>query len=90
MSITPAAFGYFDGLGQKPAYDPGLCVPCPICLQPVGETNIITESLMSITGDRSYFFRAHKPCWQSASDDEKRRIEGVIIDWDVKRQGEEA
>ena len=30
--------------------------------------------------DRSYFFRAHKNCWELATQDEKTLIESSVID----------
>ena len=75
-------FGYFDSAEQsEPAYDPGLETLCPCCLSPVGDgSGITTISLLAEEDVRSFFFRAHKGCWQRASDEEKSVIESSLID----------
>ncbi len=75
-------FGYFDNpIQTKPARDPGLTAPCPVCTEPVGEVAIKTISLIAHPDDgRSYFFRAHKDCWKNASEDEQSHIESLLID----------
>ena len=73
-------FGHFDAPDQTlPAYDPGLDVPCPICLERVGKHGICTISLRG-DDEKSYFFRAHKQCWDGASLEEQGQIEGALID----------
>ena len=80
-------FGYFEVAGQVvPSYDPGLTCPCPICLRQLREwptkfgEQFKTISLMKEGDDRSYFFRAHKRCWDNASEEEKNNIEHSLID----------
>lgn len=74
-------FGYFDDPDQTvPAFDPGLEVPCPICLCRIDRQPVKTISLMGTNGNRSYFFRAHKHCWNGASDEDKTKIEHSLID----------
>lgn len=73
--------GYFTGADQTaPAYDPGMSALCPICLRQL-ERPVVTISLMLQRGARrSYFFRAHKACWDGASPAEQAEIESSIID----------
>ncbi len=74
-------FGYFDDPGdQAPTFDPGLDVPCPFCLRPVGKGGIKTISLMLIGGSRSYFYRAHKCCYQQAIPHDVSELEHSLID----------
>ena len=80
--MSETIYGYFESAGDaSPAYDPGIGVPCPICLRSLARGGKIkTISLMPEDGTRSYFFRAHIPCWDGASTDEKERIEHALID----------
>lgn len=74
-------FGYFDAACQvKPAHDPGLTAPCPFCTGPVGDTGIKTISLMKPGDGRSYFYRAHKACFDEADDEEVQHVESLLID----------
>ena len=74
-------FGHFDAPGDKaPAFDPGLGVPCPFCLQPVETGALKTISLMPLGGSRSYFYRAHKNCYERASLEDATKLESSIID----------
>jgi hypothetical protein len=82
---SPAIFGYFDRPEQeRPSYNPSLAVPCPHCLTPVGKEGIQTVSLMPVGGDRSYFYRVHVSCHDSASKDDVEIIEGSVIDADTE------
>lgn len=73
-------FGYFDSPTQiEPTYDPGLTVPCPICLLDL-TMPVTTISLMGVKDNKSYFFRAHKSCWYHATVKDKDIIEGSLID----------
>lgn len=73
-------FGYFDGIGDVPAHDPGMGGKCPVCAL-VLERPVKTISLMPVERNgRSYFFRVHKACWESASEDDKSAIESSLID----------
>ena len=74
-------FGFFDDPSQaKPTFDPGLGALCPFCLIAVGGEKIRTTSLMPVGGDRSYFYRAHILCLDTASKDEVTFIESLVID----------
>ena len=80
-----AIYGYFDSATQQhPRFDPGLSVYCPVCAGPLSMP-IKTISLMYLPNDgrqpdRSYFYRAHKQCYDALDDAGKRRIDGLIID----------
>ncbi len=81
-AMSDCIFGYFDSAEQgEPIYDPGLHVPCPCCLLPVGDRNgVTTISLLAEKDTWSFFFRAHTGCWQQASAKEKTAIESSLID----------
>lgn len=77
-------FGYYDHPDQtEPAYDPGMQVPCPICFNPVENPDtsesIVTVSIMATDSDRAYFYRMHKRCFGSASDEEIQRVEDSLV-----------
>jgi hypothetical protein len=75
-------FGYFDAPEQTiPAFDPGLEVQCPFCLIGLEEPMVCT-SLMRVDrfGGRSYFYRAHKPCKEFATEDDIVLVEAMVID----------
>ena len=68
--------GYFDTSGAKePAFDPGLDVPDIVCWKPLRDKPRVTVSLAWLDGDRSYFFRSHKECWEGLSSSEQQRYE---------------
>lgn len=73
--------GYFSDASQtKPEFDPVIeGTPCPVCLRPLARP-VVTVSLMGVGSSKSYFFRAHKACWNETPDAEKERIEHSIID----------
>jgi hypothetical protein len=86
--IREDVFGWFDSPEQTtPAHDPGSCAPCVICTWPVDKhsTNnpIVTISLALYdkkNRERSYFFRAHKNCWERQTQHEQGLIESSLID----------
>lgn len=72
--------GYFDDPKQTtPAFDPGLDVACPICLGTLS-TPLVTISLMVPGDDRSFFYRAHRACWDSTTSEEQSHLEGTLVD----------
>ena len=73
-------FGFFDKSDQvKPAFDPGLDVPCPFCLGTL-ERPLKTISLMLPGDARSFFYRAHKACYDDATPEATSQIESAQID----------
>lgn len=73
-------FGWFDNNDyEKPAHDPGLDTICMICgkkLSPMMKT----VSLMKEGDTRSYFYRVHKDCYLSLTEEEILEYEGSLID----------
>ena len=54
--------GYFDDpLSDRPAFDPGLDINCPVCLEKLAAP-MRTHSLMLNGAHRSYFYRTHRDC----------------------------
>lgn len=92
--MAKSIYGYFDAPGQtEPVYDPGLEAPCPVCHKRIGEftpdnPNIKTISIMlefdpelgHFRGDRSYFYRVHKACYDNLSDEQQAMLDWPIID----------
>ena len=74
-------FGYFDAPGQStPAFDPGLNAPCPFCTAAVGDGRRVVTISLRPDGNRSYFYRAHKDCYEQADPDEITNIESIAVD----------
>lgn len=81
MRSTP--YGWFTSPDQMtPVFDPGLDVPCPCCLEPLRNGPRKTISVMPVERTRSYFFRAHKACWEATTEETRILIESSIIDGD--------
>jgi hypothetical protein len=89
--IRKSIYGYFDSPDQTvPVYDPGLDVPCPVCMWPVGghtpDHPIMTISVMVESDDRfprdarSYFYRIHKSCYEAISEEQRSMLDSVIVD----------
>lgn len=73
-------YGYFDDPAQvEPAYDPGLDADCPACNLPLSRPMVAT-SLMVPGDSRSYFWRAHKACYESLTPEQVTDIDSVLID----------
>lgn len=71
--------GYFDDAASSiPTFDPGPSVNCPFCIQPL-RSPIKTISLMKPRSDRSYFYRAHRACYETASADYVCDLETGIL-----------
>lgn len=82
-------FGHFDDpYSDVPAHDPGMGGKCAACGQ-ILERPVKTISLMPYKHDRSYFFRVHKCCWESLSEQDQDEIESVVIDRPDLRRLEE-
>ena len=72
-------FGYYDSPEQtEPAYDPGFEIMCPICLQQL-DSPVVTVSLLAAGDTKNYFYRMHKRCFGSASEEEIQQIEDTIV-----------
>lgn len=78
--IRKDIFGYFDDASQtKPAHDPGMETICPFCGKNL-QRPVMTISLMKDADPRSYFYRAHKNCYQYADAETVTSIESALID----------
>lgn len=73
--------GYFtDGSQTDPAYDPGVDVPCIVCMRPMPSNERCTVSIALLSSrKRSLFYRAHKACEEEGGG----AIADAIIDWEV-------
>lgn len=83
MKLKKKLYGWFDSPGQeKPAYDPPKI--CLFCTKPLGfyfdKSDVQCISLMGVTDKRSYFYRVHKACYESATPEEITLYESSIID----------
>jgi hypothetical protein len=77
--IRTDVFGWFDDTGDTPTHDPGLSGTCPACGATLGRP-VRTICLMPVGGSRSYFFRAHRACWDGLDAGEQSAIESSLID----------
>lgn len=93
VKIRTDVFGWFDDANQTaPAHDPGPSGLCPVCCWPVQQHSIdnplVTISVMledPTKRNRSYFFRAHKRCWDRQTEYQQKLIESSIIDKEHER-----
>jgi hypothetical protein len=80
MELRSDVFGYFDDpYSSIPGHDPGMDGKCAACGRTLSRP-VATISIARWKGDRSYFFRAHKTCWESLSEEEQGLIESIAID----------
>lgn len=78
--MMDSIFGYFNSVEQDvPVFDPGLSVICPFCLLQL-EPPLKTISFMALGSERSYFYRAHKGCYESADQPSINEIESSVVD----------
>ncbi len=81
VQMQDTIFGYFDNPADRvPDFDPGLSMACPFCLQSIAKGALKTISLMPIGGSRSYFYRAHKGCYEQATPADTNKLESSLID----------
>lgn len=77
-------YGYFsDAMQEEPEYDPGLEAECPVCHKRLIATpviNLVTISLMAPDDNRSYFYRAHKSCYEDLTSEQETAIDSILID----------
>ena len=84
--IRNDVFGWFDDESQtSPTHDPHPKGKCPVCATETGghsdDNKLVTISLAVQDRrfrDKSYFFRAHKTCWEGCQ--EQGAIESSLID----------
>jgi hypothetical protein len=71
--------GYYDRADQtEPTYNPPKDAPCVICYKPLCAP-LKTISLLKPGGSRSYFYRAHKACYEGLGDDEIGDLEWSML-----------
>jgi hypothetical protein len=87
-------YGYYSDPSQtKPEFDPGIEVPCIICAKDLTADDIRTISLMAISDvehdaeglsfkrdNRSYFYRVHRSCHESLTEEQRTKVDGLLID----------
>lgn len=78
------SIGYFVGASAAPAYDPPLDAECPVCGKPQSSPrvtiSIAPQAWLGFPAGQSFYFRAHKACWENLGHDEQALIESSIID----------
>lgn len=81
MILVPPALGYYITRSEKAAYDPGLEVPCPYCIEPITEDNVRSFNLMQMEKQPylSVFYRTHKTCHEEASAVGKQNLDDVVM-----------
>lgn len=77
---TLRTYGYFTDASQTiPVFDPGLDAPCVICANKLNAVDVRTISLMIPGDSRSYFYRVHRSCHEPLTEEERIRVDGVLI-----------
>lgn len=72
-------YGYFSDPTQvAPEYDPGLDVLCPYSHKPL--TDPVTISFMVPGDSRSFFYRANRDAYRSATQERIWEVEGDMVD----------
>lgn len=82
-NVNPSHIGWYDSPDATcPAYDPGSDCPCIVCMEPLTRPMVTVSLAHENPAQRKYsfFFRAHKQCWQDLSDKEHHLIESAVID----------
>lgn len=74
-------FGYYTDPEQtEPVHDPGIAINCLGCHKTLTEGPLVTISLLVVGDTRSYFYRLHKACEESMTDEQKQSIDSIIVD----------
>jgi hypothetical protein len=80
---TQRIYGWYDQPDQPiehPTFNPSFPGPCLFCGKDTSEDDVRTHSLMPMISARSYFYRTHRTCSQSATTEQSRQIDGVVLD----------
>lgn len=78
--VDLSKFGYFSSADQDlPEFDPGLDIDCLVCSKRL-EPPLKTISLFVPNTDRSYFYRTHRNCYDSLSDNQKTMLDSQLVD----------
>lgn len=76
-------FGFWEKPEQHrlpPAVDPGLAVSCPLCMEPVAGKPVYINQIVRPGDSRLYFYRVHRSCYHSASEEDELSIQAVLND----------
>jgi hypothetical protein len=81
-------YGYFDDPSQiKPAYDPGFEIACPYCkvelIASFTSPPVTISMMVADQPQRSYFYRAHRTCYENATDELRGAIETLPMFVDI-------
>lgn len=88
-------FGWFDNPSQEtPTHDPGVENGlCPICckkltrpLKTISVLDFGQDEMGVFLGERSYFYRAHKACYDSCSEEEIADIDVSVFEDKLNRK----
>lgn len=83
MNEEKKLFGWFDSAEQtKPSYNPPTI--CLFCTNKIIPPQVKTISLLADKGNKAYFYRVHKDCYEKASQDEICLYESSILDNSLK------
>lgn len=77
--INKDVFWYFEDTSNTPTYDPWLETYCLFCTKKL-EQPIKSVSFFVPWDNRSYFYRCHKLCYESKTEQEIGDYEWAIID----------
>jgi len=84
METLQKVYGYYDRADQpidQPTINPALDGPCLFCGKPLTDEDMRTHSMMAMDGaQRSFFYRTHRTCHESADDKSRNAIDQVV--WD--------
>lgn len=74
-------YGWFDDASQVvPAFDPGLSGSCPVCGIGLLSSPRVTVSFLVVSRpERSYFYRAHKSCWEPLPEPMRQEFEWPMV-----------
>jgi hypothetical protein len=81
---TERIYGWYDRPDQpvdQPTFNPSFPGPCLFCGNETSESDVRTHSLMAMDGARSFFYRTHRTCHESADDTARNAIDQVV--WDA-------
>ena len=76
-------YGWYERSDQpidQPTYNPAFPGVCLFCGGLTSEEDVRTHSLMAVNARRSFFYRTHRTCHESANDEARNAIDGVVID----------
>jgi len=80
---TEKLYGWYDRADQpvdQPTYNPAFPGMCLFCGTATTEEDVRTHSIMPMGAKRSYFYRTHRTCHETASDEQRNHIDGIVFD----------